>query len=446
MSASLTADARIEDERPADAHVSWTIRALAFVIPVLGMIDVPVVGHLLGSDIAMTISAPFLFASAIHRRMPKVIWMALFFVGVWFVAQVFSDAINHTPPEDYLRGWARTLLTGLYVVFFWRLYEIDWRAIVWAAFGLATLEILASFHALNFDLMVRFGGALGVSMAAIAFVTREAVVRGWNVRVRLTAIMLALAVALASLALGTRSAPIPLMACVFFGIVLELFFGRGAPSIRGRLLVVLALCGGLYGTFYAYNLVSASGALGETNKYRTLSQANYQDLSPLRVLLGARPESFVAIQAIQDRPLTGHGSWAKDPYYVGMIRQYSQYFTYGQDVNALEATGFLIPTHSYITGAMVDGGVFAGLYWIFTTVVILRRLLFGRWDVRFYPAIIYCGLSLIYSILFSPYGQIARISAAIYFSTFIALTAPPSGSKPTLAKANPRPLASPAEG
>ena len=438
MSASVTAEVLDYNSRPRPARFAWMARAMAFAVPLLGLIDIPVVGHLLASDIAMVVFVPFLFGLSLKTPLPRVMAGVLVFTVEWLFIQIVSDYLNHSGADDYMRVWAKIFLTGLYFVFFWRLYETDKKTLVWSAYGLGLFFLMNALSIKDYGLAARFGGALGLSIVTIGILTRDAVVKTWSFKWRLGAIILTLGTAAASLAVGARSAAIPLVACGFFGIANEILFGRRQPQWRGRLAIVLILCAGLYSTYYVYNVVSAEGMLGESNKYRTLSQGNYEDISPLRVLIGARPESLVAVQAIWDRPFIGHGSWAKDPHYVELIRRYSQFFTYGQDVQSLQAGGYLIPSHSYITGAMVDGGIFAGLFWIFTIIVIVKRMFLRTWPISCYPAIIYCGVELLYCIFFSPYGQGTRITAAIYFGILVTLTqAPPAPAPAAMGERRP---------
>ncbi len=98
---------------------------------------------------------------------------------------------------------------------------------------------------------------------------------------------------------------------------------RASPPINNfiKIALLLALAGGA--AFLADRAIKFAADIGlfdesVTQKFQT--QAN----GKFGVLVGGRPETLVAIQAIRDSPIIGHGSFAIDPKYLE-LKQELQY-------------------------------------------------------------------------------------------------------------------------
>lgn len=105
-----------------------------------------------------------------------------------------------------------------------------------------------------------------------------------------------------------------------------------------------------------YGTAVESGLLGRDAlvKYRD------QTSGEVPLILGGRSESLVAVQAIADSPVLGHGSWARDRRYVEL--HHAIKVEYGLPVfDAERGKRDLIPTHSYLLGSWVEGGFLGGL-------------------------------------------------------------------------------------
>ena len=74
------------------------------------------------------------------------------------------------------------------------------------------------------------------------------------------------------------------------------------------------------------------------------------------MLVGGRPETLVAIQAIRDAPILGHGSFPYGPKYIQMKQdiQYQHGYTESDEPEEVEFP--VIPTHSHLTMAWVESG------------------------------------------------------------------------------------------
>ena len=156
---------------------------------------------------------------------------------------------------------------------------------------------------------------------------------------------------------------------------------------------------------------------GETYKFETQSSGK------LGVIFGGRPEGPVAVRAIMDSPILGHGSYASDPKYAVMLQDYQYQWGY-TDTDAVpdpdEPEG--IPTHSHLTMAWVEGGVLASFFWFYMLALICRSV-FRLTEIRHPLAPLYAlsFIGLFWDILFSPFGNARRISEAVTIILMVSL-------------------------
>jgi hypothetical protein len=140
------------------------------------------------------------------------------------------------------------------------------------------------------------------------------------------------------------------------------------------------------------------------------------------VILGGRTELLVSLEAFIDSPIWGHGSWPENSYYKyahldmmdasgGMLNDLS--------VAENNIRSFLIPTHSYLMGAIVWGGFFAGLFWL----KVLGLYLSGFLDIRVItsPLLLYISIGMIWATLFSPFGADARWLSTVLLWVYISM-------------------------
>jgi hypothetical protein len=136
------------------------------------------------------------------------------------------------------------------------------------------------------------------------------------------------------------------------------------------------------------------------------------------VLLGGRTEIFASISAFLDKPFLGHGSWAKDNSGYSdlmLAKLFNSGYLESADVSY---SSDLIPVHSYLMGAMVWSGIGGGLFWLFLIRWLLKSFVENINILGFY---FYNGLiSIIWSIMFSPFGAAARWDSAVFIGVYIS--------------------------
>ena len=177
---------------------------------------------------------------------------------------------------------------------------------------------------------------------------------------------IALALAALNLKYGFRSQlVVQLIAAV---LILPIFEGapvrRGLPARRqskARVILLLALAGGAaYLANSAIKYAARSGYFDESTNQKFQAQSQ----GDLGILVGGRPETLVAIQAIIDRPILGHGSFPFEPKYVQMRQDIQYEHGYSDTDEVDESLSGVIPTHSHLTMAWVESGILGGACWI----------------------------------------------------------------------------------
>lgn len=150
-------------------------------------------------------------------------------------------------------------------------------------------------------------------------------------------------------------------------------------------------------------------------KYRVQAQSKWG------ILLGGRSEVIISFKAFLDSPFLGHGSWPENRDYVlGYIKLVDLAGSSTLSLEALKENidSYLIPTHSYLMGALVWGGMLSGAFWVY----ILKSIFEGFLDnnVINSPILVFISIFLVWNILFSPFGADARWLSSVliwlYFS------------------------------
>ena len=222
------------------------------------------------------------------------------------------------------------------------------------------------------------------------------------------AIALLSSISVLNLYLNFRSLSLICFLCLCCVILVARRPQGGIKPVR-LAVVTLAIAAALIGFQQLYVTAVKSGSLG----FDALQKYDDQSTGDLGLLLGGRSESLASLQAIADSPLIGHGSWAKDSYYVNLL--YEQASLHGYSQTGLYNDDDAIPTHSHLLGAWVEGGFLGGLFWIWVLLLTARRLIFAvNVDSNFQILLLFCGISLLWDVLFSPLGTQARLITPYY--------------------------------
>ena len=224
--------------------------------------------------------------------------------------------------------------------------------------------------------------------------------------------------------MDSRSAGIfPILAAIAYKLMYQkniVFFDRylSGNFISVKVLGVVMPCL-LILNFAASELFTSETFLSKlsiesANKYRTQASGEFG------VLLGGRSEILSSWQAFMDKPLLGHGSWAKDNgSYLddyAMLRYRLGYSLAQNDQVESIASEVLIPVHSFLMGGLVWAGLLGGWFWLVTLTSTVKIFI---QQYNCYPFYFYIGmLSFIWNVFFSPFGAGSRWDAAVFLAAF----------------------------
>jgi hypothetical protein len=406
---------------------------LIFLIPALQFIRLKFIGVLSGSDIAIVVAFVTLLFNGRIRIKERRGRKFLILCSIWLLSQIITDLIRHTPFKDYARGWSAIGLTLMvFSAIFSLLYGNPRRITIYAS-GLVTGGLLACFinpnELLDSDFW-KFGLCLPCTLLVLLIASRKDVRGHWPV-------LLTAGIGIFNVIMGSRGAGQICLAAALYMVLTRYLQRRVAEhqTVKGTTIVMVAgsVVVGMFGIYWVYQYAAKSGKLGENarTKYETQSSGKYG------VLLGGRVEMLASVPAVIDSPIIGHGSFAKDPKYLIIMRQALAFMGYegAEEGDAGELEEGAIPTHSHLMGAWVSAGILGALIWSWVW------LLAGKMLLRTYPVGIklfplgsFAAIQLLWDIVFSPYGAQMRLITPFYVVIIINYL---SIARPNSAKATP---------
>lgn len=396
---------------PAKRHMGSKelgARLLAFAIPVLIAVEVPGIGTIYLAELCLIGLLPVLVVMRGRMLQSKALAFILMMGLIYFGAQVVTDIVRETPFVDYARGWSRILFLLFAFVSTYLLIGNDRARLLCYAGGLvvgSTLFLLINNPLSDIGWKFGFAGStttlMLIGFSLVPVLRSPSSLVGPGVMVLLGAF---------SAYMDFRSwGGVLMVSAAFLSIpaILRLIGLKPKPLTYSRMAmmgVVLLATG--FGALKIYGAAAESGMLGERSRDKYETQSALGDAG---ILLGGRSESLVTVQAIQDSPLIGHGSWAKDRYYAE-LRQLMLY-RLGFVDRFIEPETDLIPTHSHLLGSWVEAGLGGAFFWVGILALIiaaLRRLYASDDPLR--PYMVFLMFLFVWDILFSPFGAQRRLT------------------------------------
>jgi hypothetical protein len=404
---------------------------VAFVIPLTQFIKFNIIGQLYGPDIAYPALLLFLVLSSRGGKWPSEVRTGMILIALWFLGAVISDIYQSTSWADISRGWSKILLFAVIFIAIYRLVRNDLRRMLFVILGNGLgfmLEVLISPSELGEFDPWKFGVGTGVTVAII-FLASTVFVS--NLFQRITGSLLIIGISFVSLALNVRE----LFGSAFITGIISLgkiITDSRATSrritIRRFAMAIVLILSVVQGTLIVYSYAASEGILGLDAQDKYIAQTT----GDLGILLSGRSEMLVSAQAIADSPIIGHGSWARDAYYVLMQRDLLEAkggdVAYYGDFNQDD----LIPSHSHLMGSWVEAGILGGVFWIWALIVCFRAS-FAMLKLRRpeMTLVAFALINLVWNILFSPFAAYMRFQTAapLYLAILIIRQAKKSSQK-----------------
>ncbi len=412
----------------------WEVRVIgAFTLSEIALLGLAVI-HL--KDVRT------LFSGKIGRTV-------LLLAGVWLASQVATDLYRASPFRDWSRGWGRIVIwtANFSVLYLW--LHGNLKRAAWLIAGFAVGLVLYASLRIGYwhaGALWKFGLALPALYACGLLFAR------WPGSPLYGLALLGLSGV--GIALSFRSYSGVCLAGVALWIAWLIMRRQERPfavrkvgwSLAGA--SAIALVAGVF----LYSTLALNNAFGDDERYRTQEQmrrgigllGNSTLGEPIGLIAGARGEFLVAIRAVMDSPLLGHGSWAKNPLYnelwLTMAGEARISEVRVAQVELVEPG--LIPSHSHVLGAWVDAGIGGGVFWIYALglcYAVLALCLCTRQPLTTYVLPVYS--LFLWDIFFSPFSTQSRLFSAFYIALAACLlerhfarlkaTAPPTGAART---------------
>lgn len=392
----------------------WSIQPWPLACLLIGTaaaVDMQLVGRILGTEILAIL---LIAGMAFFGRLPapnRLTGMLIALAGVWMVAQYVSDIVNNSTLDNTLRGLARAGMTIILVYAFHILIAYRQNRIHMLFLGLAVgfllIPLITTEEAIT-DNIWKFGYGVPVTMLCTALASWF-----WHRRQRLLSLAPTLTIALVNVFLGFRSMAGITLAVLLVQVLLVISGTRHVLTTRHAVSLTLFVAIGIGGIIPLYSAAAEKGWLGRQQQERYLEQVNEYG-----ILLSGRIEWRIAPLAFLEKPLLGHGSWGEDERYAAMAWELFS----GSSDNMPAEFSNLIPTHSHLLGALVEGGVFSGLFWLLVLALLVRSLLvLIRYPLLVDPVILFILIFLGWAVLFSPYGLSNRVFACFAVSTIVCV-------------------------
>jgi len=355
------------------------------------------VGRLIFSEIIALATFPF-FRLNIFLKKYKGLKIVLKGLSILLFFQIISDLFNQTSSSDFLRGWAVIFFSFVSVVFLVKNIGNNPKAIIPLLFCSFLIELIFGSTELDIGLLeensnffkVRFVSFLNLFVLLISYFF-------YVKRTKSLVPILFLTYALICFILDARSNGLIFLIASFlmFTKIRKVRFSKKNILIIGVISSVF-----FYSSYVFYvNSVINNGFGGRNAKMQISSMDN--PYNPFELLYKGRLETFIAIIAIQEKPVLGHGSWAKDKggKYAYLIKQIT-----GRDRN--EEKGF-IPSHSVLLGSWLYAGFFGFLSILYLFINLFKiyfKIFKSSFDSSVFPIITVLTADMFWAVLFSPFG------------------------------------------
>jgi hypothetical protein len=384
--------------------------AFAFIVPLLQVVEFQVAGLLLASDLLLIAALPIALIRHPERLKQKPVPTILALGTFWFVAQILTDLVRSSAPEDYLRGWMKICFVLINFTVVWLVICVSRRRFVLYGIALAIGTILSFLVHPSEDAISspwKFGLGIPVTMLVAMFAAQFR-------RFRYLGIVLPLS----ALAIVHVYKDFRIMAVICFLVpIYSLFLMTARQEKLGRMrlaMLALAVVGGISVFSLVYNHYATLGVFGKYAQQKTEAQSGEGGM-----LLGGRSEILGSSEAILDSPLLGHGSWARDPKYAAILTDRSAALGYKHFQGGKKDD--LIPTHSYLFGSWVEAGIAGGIFWMFVVGYAVYAIFDATGREPLLPLFAFAGLMLTWDILFSPLGTPTRFIAPYFMCAMILL-------------------------
>jgi O-antigen ligase len=403
--------------RPPRRNRLWPSSAVFYndlalvILASSAMFSVNIVGSLPGCEIVALVMLPFLLLKHGQRAFRREYRWFYLLLALWLIGTIAGDLYLQGPMNARAKGIARVLCLGLDFTTLAILINGKTRGFIAFTVGFIPfmLYVASRFRA---DFLVAWKFGLGFSITLLLLLLSSYL---YVRRKHWIYISISLGIAALNLVFAARSQI--LIDLVSLALILPIFEQKHTAqrgAVKGRetlkVAVLLALAGGAaFAANQAIKFATNHNFFDESIR----DKFQNQEEGELGILVGGRPETLVAIQAIRDSPLLGHGSYAVDPKYTALEKDLEYRYGYSESDVAADEESPGIPAHSHLTQAWVESGVFGGIFWMYALLLAFRgTLVLISHRPPMTPLYSFLLAGFLWDVLYSPMGSFGRMWGA----------------------------------
>ena len=363
-------------------------------------ISLRIFGDVYLTEIVLSVFAVFSIASGKKVFVHKSVTLVPLFFFSWFFANLFSSLVSGKSIVQVLIALFTVILTGLTVRSVLEFF-LEFPHLILTSFALFSVGritgLLVQPQPYTVALPWKFGFGEWFILLAFLFFAKS------NSRKFLfTVVPLFIYISL--------SGEARTLSFLLVGTLAISFIANKKRVSTGLVLAVSLLP---FFVYFTYLDLALSGRLGdsEIGRARILAES---DLGPL----AARKEFAFSTRAFIESPIIGRGF---DPVVSAEILNSGAQELLKNGVKIDYAYLSEFPMHSFLMSSLVQGGIFAGLFWLLMLLRAAQAIIYStilEYSLR--PLTVYICLSMIGRILFSPYGALERLNVA-FFASYILI-------------------------
>lgn len=382
-----------------------------FFYGIVSRVYLQIVGRLVLSEVIALLNFRFKNLLYLLRKYPAFKYISVCYI-ILLISQVFSDIYNNTVPNDYLRGISVIIFSYISTVFFLKYIDKNYNSIIFYLISVFIVRLFFGEEDLDINIIAersnffkqRFVGFLNVGVMLIAYFL-------YKKKQRKIVTFLFFIYAILCIVLDARSNGL-----IFLISALIIFIkNRNIKLNKSKVIFILFLSVTFLYVGYVYyiNKVLNNEIGGSNSKTQIAKMSN--PYNPFELLYYGRLDTYIAVEAIKEKPIMGYGSWAVDK--GGKYRALVELIS-GNEVTNNRS---FIPSHSIILGAWLYAG-FLG----FLAIFLMFKKLFGLYyniftskiNMEIMPIITVLTADMLWASIFSPFGQL-RTSFPIFASLII---------------------------
>ena len=361
---------------------------------------VSLVGEIYVSELLALAVLPFIRP----HKIIKSSWMlrkVLFGYCIILTGLVISDYYNSSEINNYLRGSANIIFAGVNLIFlFIIIINAPNTIITWLVTTVLVKFMLGEHSLENYTYLIPEND---FKSKIVPYLEPSVILLGCLLAIksrRLPGPLFCVSGAVMVI-MGARSSGAVLL---ISGLAL-IMSGRKTLSKRkilvsGVLLGVLGVCAYLYYVDLVLSGNIASGVSHSVNQIRRMENP----YNPIELLMLGRSQTFVALEAISERPVFGFGSWAPD---IG--GKYARLVAEMQNSERRLPVYYTpwIPSHSVLFTAWLWAGLLGLCGMLVVVSAVLRAILDNiRNNHYLSPAFYAFSIGFFWHLLFSPFGHV----------------------------------------